>query len=106
MFLRAGLTYYPVWWSSDKTYKNAITNELFVLTSAEGHIRNGDQKYLDNAQKVSTLFSASSESHLGCCCLGMGLVYVVIYCFMAVLNICSQWKALVYETPPVCGTTV
>ena len=56
MFPRARLTYYPVWWSSGKTYKNAITNELFVLTSAEGYIRNGDQTYLDNAQKVSTLF--------------------------------------------------
>lgn len=53
---RARLMHCPVWWSSDKTYKNAITNELFVLTSAEGYIRNGNKTYLDNAQKVSTLF--------------------------------------------------
>ena len=53
---RARLTHCPVWWSSDKTYKNTITNELFVLTSAEGYIRNGNKTYLDNAQKVSTLF--------------------------------------------------
>ncbi|TFY79342.1 hypothetical protein EWM64_g4672 [Hericium alpestre] len=39
-----------VWWSSDHTYKNAITNELFLLTSAEGYLRNGNQDYLKNAQ--------------------------------------------------------
>ncbi|TFY76309.1 hypothetical protein EWM64_g7701 [Hericium alpestre] len=39
-----------LWWSSDHTYKNAITNELFLLTSAEGYLRNGNQDYLKNAQ--------------------------------------------------------
>ncbi|KAI0316793.1 Six-hairpin glycosidase [Amylostereum chailletii] len=41
-----------VWWSSAHTYKNAITNELFLLTSAEGFQRTNDQKYLTNANNV------------------------------------------------------
>ncbi len=41
-----------VWWSSAHTYKNAITNELFLYTSAEAYLRFGDAKYLANAQKV------------------------------------------------------
>jgi predicted alpha-1,6-mannanase (GH76 family) len=41
-----------VWWSSAKTYKNAITNELFLLTSAQGFKRYGDQTMLQNAQKT------------------------------------------------------
>ncbi|KIM78915.1 glycoside hydrolase family 76 protein [Piloderma croceum F 1598] len=40
-----------VWWSSAKSYKNAITNELFLLTSASGYLRTRDQNYLDNANK-------------------------------------------------------
>ncbi|EPQ57052.1 Six-hairpin glycosidase [Gloeophyllum trabeum ATCC 11539] len=40
-----------VWWSSANTYKNAITNELFLLTSASGYLRTGNQTYLDNANK-------------------------------------------------------
>ena len=47
---------YLVWWSSDKTYKNAITNELFLYTSAVGYLRTQNQTYLDNAKKVSSLF--------------------------------------------------
>ncbi|EIW77929.1 glycoside hydrolase family 76 protein [Coniophora puteana RWD-64-598 SS2] len=39
-----------VWWSTAHTYKNAITNELFLLTSAEGYLRTQDQTYLTNAQ--------------------------------------------------------
>ena len=42
----------PVWWSSAKTYKNAITNELFLLTSAQGYSRTKDAKYLQNAKNV------------------------------------------------------
>ncbi|KAF4567449.1 hydrolase 76 protein [Pleurotus pulmonarius] len=42
-----------VWWSSARTYKNAITNELFLLTSASGFLRNRQlTNYLDNATKV------------------------------------------------------
>ncbi|EIN11862.1 Six-hairpin glycosidase [Punctularia strigosozonata HHB-11173 SS5] len=41
-----------VWWSKDHTYKNAITNELFILTSAEGYKRYGNQTMLDNAIKA------------------------------------------------------
>lgn len=42
----------PVWWSTAHTYKNAITNELFLLTSANGYLRNRNPTYLANAQKV------------------------------------------------------
>jgi hypothetical protein len=41
-----------VWWSTDHTYKNAITNELFLLTSAAGYLRTRNETYLDNANKV------------------------------------------------------
>jgi hypothetical protein len=44
----------PVWWSTDHTYKNAITNELFLYTSASGYLRGFGQKYLDNAKKTWT----------------------------------------------------
>ncbi|KAL0956602.1 hypothetical protein HGRIS_002739 [Hohenbuehelia grisea] len=40
-----------VWWSTAHTYKNAITNQLFLLTSASGFIRFRNQTYLDNAKK-------------------------------------------------------
>lgn len=42
-----------VWWSSARTYKNAITNELFLLTSAEAYLRTRNGTYLENALKVS-----------------------------------------------------
>jgi hypothetical protein len=45
----------PVWWSSKKTYKNAITNELFLYTSALQYIRTHNMTYLDNALKVGAL---------------------------------------------------
>ncbi|KII92374.1 glycoside hydrolase family 76 protein [Plicaturopsis crispa FD-325 SS-3] len=48
-----------VWWSTAHTYKNAITNHLFLYTSAEGYIRNGDQTYLDNAKKTWAWLAAS-----------------------------------------------
>ena len=41
-----------VWWSSAHTYKNAITNELFLLTSAEAYLRTGNNTYHENAVKV------------------------------------------------------
>ncbi|KAI5826594.1 glycoside hydrolase family 76 protein [Schizophyllum commune Tattone D] len=41
-----------VWWSGDHTYKNAVTNELFLYLSANGYNRFGDQSYLDNAEKT------------------------------------------------------
>ncbi|KAG9024232.1 hydrolase 76 protein [Tulasnella sp. JGI-2019a] len=40
-----------VWWSTAKTYKNSITNELFLYTSADGYLRTGQATYLANAQK-------------------------------------------------------
>ncbi|KAJ8597481.1 glycoside hydrolase family 76 protein [Rhizopogon salebrosus TDB-379] len=48
-----------VWWSTDHTYKNAITNELFLLTSAAGYLRTRNETYLDNANKEWTWLSAS-----------------------------------------------
>ncbi|EGO00273.1 glycoside hydrolase family 76 protein [Serpula lacrymans var. lacrymans S7.3] len=48
-----------VWWSSAQNYKNAITNQLFLLTSAEGYNRNQNQTYLDNANKEWAWLSAS-----------------------------------------------
>ncbi|KAL1748686.1 glycoside hydrolase family 76 protein [Schizophyllum fasciatum] len=41
-----------VWWSSEHSYKNAVTNELFLYLSANGYNRFGKQSYLDNAKKT------------------------------------------------------
>ncbi|KAF8590706.1 glycoside hydrolase family 76 protein [Ramaria rubella] len=41
-----------VWWSGAHDYKNAVTNELYILTSANGYLRTRNQTYLDNAQKA------------------------------------------------------
>ncbi|KAI1783554.1 glycoside hydrolase family 76 protein [Ganoderma leucocontextum] len=43
-----------VWWSSAHTYKNAITNQLFLQTSANLYNRFGDATYLSNAQETWT----------------------------------------------------
>jgi len=43
-----------LWWSGARDYKNAITNQLYLLTSAEGYIRTGNPIYLENAKKTST----------------------------------------------------
>ncbi|KAH7875347.1 Six-hairpin glycosidase [Lentinula edodes] len=48
-----------VWWSTAHTYKNAITNQLFLYVSADGYLRGGGQTYLDNANKVWNWLSAS-----------------------------------------------
>ncbi|PPQ95018.1 hypothetical protein CVT25_000481 [Psilocybe cyanescens] len=48
-----------VWWSTAHTYKNAITNELFLLLSAQGYLRNRNPTYLANAQKTWAWISAS-----------------------------------------------
>ncbi|EIM86953.1 Six-hairpin glycosidase [Stereum hirsutum FP-91666 SS1] len=41
-----------VWWSTDHTYKNAITNELYLAVSARGYEITGNQTYLDNANNA------------------------------------------------------
>jgi predicted alpha-1,6-mannanase (GH76 family) len=38
-----------IWWSGAHDYKNAIVNQLYILTSANGYLRTGNQTYLDNA---------------------------------------------------------
>jgi len=48
-----------VWWSTAHTYKNAITNELFLLTSASGYLRNKNQQYLTNANNVWNWLSST-----------------------------------------------
>ncbi|KAF5354746.1 hypothetical protein D9756_005252 [Leucocoprinus leucothites] len=48
-----------VWWSTAHTYKNAITNELFLLTSANGYLRFRNSSYLVNAQKTWNWLKAS-----------------------------------------------
>ncbi len=44
-----------VWWKKDRTYKNAITNELFITVAARLHLRTpgdrGSGSYLDWAQR-------------------------------------------------------
>jgi len=49
-----------MWWSTAKTYKNAITNELFLTLAALLHQRtSGDKSYLTWAQREWDWFSAS-----------------------------------------------
>ncbi|KAJ3570958.1 hypothetical protein NP233_g4060 [Leucocoprinus birnbaumii] len=48
-----------VWWSTAHTYKNAITNQLFLLTSANGYLRFRNADWLANAQKTWNWLSAS-----------------------------------------------
>ncbi|EJD52539.1 glycoside hydrolase family 76 protein [Auricularia subglabra TFB-10046 SS5] len=48
-----------MWWSKAHTYKNAITNELFLYVSASGYNRFKEQMFLDNANKVWAWLSAS-----------------------------------------------
>jgi len=57
-----------VWWNQDKTYKNAIPNELFLTLAAQLHQRTpGDQNYLTWAQRASDWLSRCgmiNSSHL------------------------------------------
>jgi predicted alpha-1,6-mannanase (GH76 family) len=52
-----------VWWNRAKTYKNAVTNELFLLVAASLHNRTagdtGPGSYLDWAQKEWAWFQGS-----------------------------------------------
>lgn len=48
-----------LWWRDDKTYKNAVTNELFIKIAAELHQRTGEQTYLDQAVEVWEWFDNS-----------------------------------------------
>ena len=49
-----------LWWTTAKTYKNAITNELFLTLAAQLHLRTpGDSEYLTWAQRAWDWFNAS-----------------------------------------------
>ena len=49
-----------LWWTTAKTYKNAITNELFITLAAQLHLRTpGDTGYLTWAQRAWEWFKAS-----------------------------------------------
>jgi predicted alpha-1,6-mannanase (GH76 family) len=49
-----------LWWRTDKTYKNAVTNELFIKAAAELHNRiPDDTAYLEKAVEVWEWFDAS-----------------------------------------------
>lgn len=50
-----------LWWNQDRTYKNAITNELFLTIAARLHLRSPgrERNYLDWALREWHWFSAS-----------------------------------------------
>jgi predicted alpha-1,6-mannanase (GH76 family) len=48
-----------IWWSAEKKYKNAITNELFVKIAASIYNRTHDRTYLDRALEIYGWFEAS-----------------------------------------------
>jgi len=49
-----------VWWRTDRTYKNAVANELFIKLSASLHNRiPGDATHLARAQEIWRWFQAS-----------------------------------------------
>ena len=48
-----------VWWSKDRDYKNAITNELFLTIAARLYVRTQKEEYLDWAEEEWAWFEAS-----------------------------------------------
>ena len=48
-----------LWWSVERTYKNAITNELFLLAAARLHRRTGEPDYRRWADRAWAWFDAS-----------------------------------------------
>ena len=55
-----------VWWRTDKTYKNAVTNELFIKLSASLHNRiPGDTAHLQRAQETWQWFQDSGMINQG-----------------------------------------
>ncbi len=48
-----------VWWTHERTYKNAITNELFLLAAARLHQAAPEHGYLEWARRAWTWFSES-----------------------------------------------
>ncbi len=49
-----------VWWSHRNSYKNAITNELYIAAAAQLYLLGQGQTYLDKAQTAWRWFVASS----------------------------------------------
>jgi predicted alpha-1,6-mannanase (GH76 family) len=54
-----------VWWSKERAYKNAITNELFLTIAARLHRRTGDAAYRDWAEREWAWFAASGMINPG-----------------------------------------
>lgn len=50
-----------VWWSKEKTYKNAIPNELFLVLAARLYQRTAKPEYLQWALKEWTWFNQSGD---------------------------------------------
>jgi predicted alpha-1,6-mannanase (GH76 family) len=48
-----------VWWSKERAYKNAITNELFLTIAARLHRRTGDAVYREWAEREWAWFAAT-----------------------------------------------
>ncbi|WP_210414703.1 glycoside hydrolase family 76 protein [Microlunatus elymi] len=49
-----------VWWNAERTYKNAITNGLYIRMTAELHNRlHGDRTWLDRSQRAWDWFTGS-----------------------------------------------
>ena len=63
-FALTGRRWRTVWWSSAHTYKNAITNELFLHLSAALYNRFGGNEYLTNAKKVRITHSELKKRNL------------------------------------------